>query len=104
MINGSIEKKVDILVLGDGYAKGDIEKFRKDAKHFTEQLFRTSHLKNTKNDFNVRAMEVISDDSGIDKPVSKCLETYSTWHDVQHIWFCTVRFNGKIECYVISLM
>jgi hypothetical protein len=68
MINGSIEKKVDILVLGDGYAKGDIEKFRKDAKHFTEQLFSYQPFKKHKNDFNVRAMEVISDDSGIDKP------------------------------------
>ena len=36
MVNGPIGKKVDILILGDGYAKDDIEKFRKDAKHFTE--------------------------------------------------------------------
>ena len=68
MINGPIEKKVDILILGDGYAKEDMEKFRKDAKHFTEQLFSYQPFKRHKNDFNVRAMEVISDDSGIDKP------------------------------------
>ena len=68
MINGPIERKVDILILGDGYAKEDIEKFRKDAKHFTEQLFSYQPFKKHKNDFNVRAMEVISDDSGIDKP------------------------------------
>jgi len=68
MIHGPIEKKVDILILGDGYAKEDIEKFRKDAQHFTEQLFSYQPFKKHKNDFNVRAMEVISDDSGIDKP------------------------------------
>ena len=68
MINGPIERKGDILILGDGYAKEDIEKFRKDAKHFTEQLFSYQPFKKHKNDFNVRAMEVISDDSGIDKP------------------------------------
>jgi hypothetical protein len=68
MINGPIEKKVDILILGDGYAKGDMEKFRKDAKHFTEQLFSYQPFKKHKDDFNVRAIEVISDDSGIDKP------------------------------------
>ena len=68
MINGPIEKKVDILILGDGYAKEDIEKFRKDAKHFTEQLFSYQPFKKHKTDFNIRAMEVISDDSGIDKP------------------------------------
>jgi hypothetical protein len=68
MINGATEEKVDILILGDGYAKEDIEKFRKDARHFTEQLFSYQPFKRHKNDFNVRAIEVISDDSGIDKP------------------------------------
>ena len=68
MINGPTEKKVDILILGDGYTKEDMEKFRKDAKHFTEQLFSYQPFKKHKNDFNVRAMEVISDDSGIDMP------------------------------------
>lgn len=68
MVNGPIDKKVDILVVGDGYAKNDMEKFRKDVKHFTETLFSYQPFKNHKKDFNVRAMEVISDDSGIDKP------------------------------------
>jgi len=71
MINGPIEKKVDILILGDGYAKEDIEKFRKDAKHFTGQLFSYQPFKKHKKDFNVRAMEVISDNSGIDMPDQK---------------------------------
>jgi hypothetical protein len=68
MINGPTEKKVDILILGDGYTQKDIEKFRKDVHHFTEQLFSYQPFKKHKDDFNVRAMEVISDDSGIDKP------------------------------------
>lgn len=68
MINGPTDKKVDILVLGDGYTKEEMEKFRKDARHFTEQLFSYQPFKKHKNDFNVRAMEVPSDDSGIDKP------------------------------------
>jgi hypothetical protein len=68
MINGSPDKKVDILILGDGYALGDMEKFRKDAKHFSETLFSCQPFKNRKNDFNVRAMEVISVESGIDMP------------------------------------
>jgi hypothetical protein len=68
MINGSSEKKVDILILGDGYAKEDMEKFRKDAKHFSEMLFSCQPFKKHKSDFNVRAMEVISAESGIDMP------------------------------------
>ncbi len=37
--NGSLNEKVDILILGDGYAKDDMAKFRKDVKHFSETLF-----------------------------------------------------------------
>ena len=68
MVNGRIDKKVDILIVGDGYAKSDMDKFKNDAKHFTETLFSYQPFKDHKKDFNVRAMEVISDDSGIDMP------------------------------------
>ncbi|HVN49629.1 MAG TPA: M64 family metallopeptidase [Bacteroidota bacterium] len=68
MINGPSEKKVDILILGDGYSKKDIEKYRADVKHFTETLFSYQPFKKHKKDFNVRAMEVISEESGIDIP------------------------------------
>jgi hypothetical protein len=68
MLNGPTDKKVDILILGDGYTKAELNKFRMDAKHFSEQLFSYQPFKKHKNDFNVRAMEVISDDSGIDMP------------------------------------
>ncbi|MBI4547690.1 MAG: peptidase M64 [Ignavibacteriae bacterium] len=66
--NGSPHDKVDIVILGDGYRKEDMEKFRKDAEHFNDALFSTSPFKERKKDFNVRAMEVVSQDSGIDKP------------------------------------
>ena len=68
MINGSMDKKVDILILGDGYTKKDMEKFRTDANHFTETLFSYQPFKKHKKDFNVRAMEVVSEESGIDIP------------------------------------
>ena len=68
MNNGEPENKVDILILGDGYAKSDVKKFHDDAKHFTDVMFSTSPFKEHKKDFNVRAIEVISEESGIDKP------------------------------------
>ncbi|MBA4313101.1 MAG: peptidase M64 [Chlorobiaceae bacterium] len=68
MENGNPHEKVDIVIVGDGYRKEDIEKFRKDAKHFNEVMFSTSPFKERKKDFNVWTIEVISPDSGIDKP------------------------------------
>jgi hypothetical protein len=66
--NGPSEEKVDLLVLGDGYTTDEMQKFRKDAKHFTDVLFSTSPFKERKKDFNVWTIEVESKESGIDKP------------------------------------
>ena len=68
MENGPSSEKVDVVIVGDGYRKADLEKFRKDAKHYNEVMFSTSPFKEHKGDFNVRAIEVMSKDSGIDKP------------------------------------
>lgn len=71
MENGSPASKVDIVILGDGYRKEDMAKFRSDAKHFNDILFGTEPFKERKNDFNVWLVESPSQDSGIDKPDKK---------------------------------
>ena len=68
MDNGDIHKKVDILILGDGYTSDDMEKFKKDAKHFNDVMFATSPFKERAKDFNVRAVCAASLESGIDVP------------------------------------
>ncbi len=68
MKNGAPSTKVDIVILGDGYAEKDLEKLRKDAQHFNDVMFATSPFKERKNDFNVWLIEVISPESGIPKP------------------------------------
>ena len=68
MTNGDIHSKVDIAILGDGYTKNEMQKFLTDARHFTEVLFSTEPFKHRKKDFNVRAVEVESRESGIDQP------------------------------------
>ncbi|MFA6437683.1 MAG: M64 family metallopeptidase [Bacteriovoracaceae bacterium] len=66
--NGAPEKKVDLLIIGDGYATADMQKFRDDAKHYSDVLLGTSPFKERKKDFNVWTIEVESKESGIDKP------------------------------------
>jgi IgA Peptidase M64/Peptidase M64 N-terminus len=91
MINGPVEKKVDILIVGDGYTKDDMEKFRNDAQHFTETLFSYQPFKKHKEDFNVRALEVVSEDSGIDKPDQNIWKntalgtSYNTFGSIRYI-------------------
>jgi hypothetical protein len=66
--NGDAHAKVDIAILGDGYTKEELQKFRKDVAHFTDVLFSTEPFKHRKKDFNVRAVEVESQASGINQP------------------------------------
>ncbi len=68
MDNGDMHKKVDILILGDGYAADEMDKFVADATHFNNVMFETSPFKERKEDFNVRALKVVSPQSGIDVP------------------------------------
>jgi hypothetical protein len=65
---GDVHEKVDLLILGDGYRNADMEKFRRDAEHFNTVMFSTEPFKSRKQDFTVRTIEVVSEDSGIDKP------------------------------------
>ncbi|HTO93795.1 MAG TPA: M64 family metallopeptidase [Bacteroidota bacterium] len=66
--NGPPAVKVDIAILGDGYAAADMEKFRRDAARFTDDLFRTHPFRERKQDFNVWRVDVVSEESGIDIP------------------------------------
>ncbi|MCP5050477.1 MAG: peptidase M64 [bacterium] len=68
MENGPAEKKLDIVVLGDGYTEEEMGKFRKDAKRVTEALFSLEPYKSRRSDFNVRAVETPSPVSGINRP------------------------------------
>lgn len=68
LFNGDSEKKVDILLLGDGYTKKEIKKFRRDVQRYTKALFDAEPFKSRIDDFNVWAIESISEESGIDQP------------------------------------
>jgi hypothetical protein len=66
--NGSVENKVDILIIGDGYLKENVKQFKKDAKHLVGVLFNAEPFKSRKADFNVWAIDVFSDEIGISNP------------------------------------
>lgn len=66
--NGKASEKLDLVILGDGYSKNEMEKFRKDVKRLTDALFSAEPFKSRKNDFNVRAVETPAEASGVCKP------------------------------------
>jgi len=66
--NGPANLKVDILILGDGYTKAEMEKFRKDAKRLSDVLLSKEPFKSRAKDINIRAVETPSEVSGVCKP------------------------------------
>ena len=51
---GEPAKKVDLLILGDGYTRDEMDRFRKDVEHFTKVFFDTSPFKERKKDFEAQ--------------------------------------------------
>ncbi len=68
MHNGPSAEKVDLVILGDGYTREEMGKFRDDAKHFNEVMFSTPPFSTRKKDFNVWTIDVESPVSGISVP------------------------------------
>ncbi|HNC49516.1 MAG TPA: M64 family metallopeptidase, partial [bacterium] len=66
--NGDPSQKVDLLILSDGYTAGEKNKFHADVERLVKVMFETEPFKSRKKDFNVRAMDVASAQSGISNP------------------------------------
>lgn len=66
--NGKPEKKVDIVILAEGYTAFEKDKFINDAKKVTGYLFDVEPFKSEKEQFNIKAVFSPSVESGTDVP------------------------------------
>ena len=66
--NGDSAHKVDLLLLGDGYAAADMPKFEQRARALADRLFSVSPFKERASDFNVWALAVPTAESGVSRP------------------------------------
>lgn len=66
--NGRPRDKVDLLLMGDGYTAGEMEKWHKDARRMTDLLFAAAPFKERRADFNVWAVDTPADESGVSRP------------------------------------
>jgi hypothetical protein len=66
--SGPPRDKVDLLLLGDGYTAGEMDKWHQDARRLTETLFAQSPFKERRSDFNVWAIDTPADESGVSRP------------------------------------
>lgn len=66
--SGPDDKRLNIVILGDGYKESELNQFILDAKSFANQLFSESPYLEYKNYFNVYAIKVPSKESGANHP------------------------------------
>jgi hypothetical protein len=66
--SGDPSNKLDLLILGDGYAASERDKFERDARRLLEKLFATSSFKERRSDINVWGLVPEATESGISRP------------------------------------
>ncbi|AVM49233.1 M64 family metallopeptidase [Capnocytophaga sp. oral taxon 878] len=66
--NGDAAKKVDLAILSEGYTSSQMDKFYADAQRMTDYMFTIPPFSQLKNDFNIYAIAVPSQESGTDVP------------------------------------
>jgi IgA peptidase M64/peptidase M64-like protein len=66
--NGPSSQKVDLLVIAEGYTAAEMTKFHGDVRRLVESLFAEEPFRSRRLDFNVRALDVPSAESGIHRP------------------------------------
>ena len=61
-------RRVDLLLIGDGYTAAERDKWHRDAARLAEALFAVPPFRERRRDFNVWAIDVASDESGVSRP------------------------------------
>jgi hypothetical protein len=69
--SGPPTEKLDLLMLGEGYTEKDLPKFHADVKRLVDQLFSYEPFKSRRSDFNVRALDLPSSETGVLRPDSR---------------------------------
>ena len=67
-VSGSPAEKVDLLVIGEGYTAAEMPKFHRDVRRLLPALFAEEPFKSRRSDFNVRALDLPSAESGVNRP------------------------------------
>lgn len=66
--SGSPENCIDVVIMAEGYSRGDMQTFYRDAQKACDAIFSHSPFKENKNLFNVVAVASESTDSGVSIP------------------------------------
>ncbi|APY10397.1 peptidase M64 [Seonamhaeicola sp. S2-3] len=76
-ITGDEDKRINLVILSEGYQESELNNFISDAQTFTATMFAEPPFSNYSNYFNVYAIKVPSNESGADRPSTNTyVDTY----------------------------
>jgi hypothetical protein len=88
--NGPVSEKVDLLIIGEGYTAAEQEKLHADVKRLAAKLFATEPFKSRQKDFNVRVLDLIEAQNGVNRPRTR--DDRRTLTGVQYNIFDSERY------------
>src|SRR5262245_39798946 len=65
---GAPSRRVDLVIVGDGYTAAELGKFASDVDQFLAGVFAQEPFREYRNYFNVRRIDIASPESGADHP------------------------------------
>jgi hypothetical protein len=69
--SGAPGAKVDLVLVSDGYTRAELPRFHADVKRLVGVLFATEPFKSQRREFNVRAVDLPSQASGVNRPQTR---------------------------------
>jgi len=101
--HGDVDKRINILILGDGYKSTEMVKFEDDAQHVMDKLLVESPYKEYANFFNATIVKVPSVESGTDHPANATDVTEPVFpQGVKDTYFNTTFDGANIHRLVIT--
>lgn len=101
---GSVDKRVNIAILPDGFTSGELPTFNLVADTIANMIFTQTPMKEYKNFFNVHCVNVPSVESGCDHPAdaTDVTEPVIPWADVNTYFDCTFDGGGTHRALVCN--
>lgn len=68
LVNGPTEKRLDVVIIAEGYTAAEREKFLRDCSRYAAYLLNASPFREHQHLISIRGIMAISDDSGVSLP------------------------------------
>jgi len=93
--SGEPSKKLDIVLLAEGYTESEMQKFMNDAQRFSKYLLECDPFKEYESDINIWAVPSVSRESGTDIPGKGIYK--NTFFDSHFYTFGTERYLNTTD-------